>query len=85
MALSGGGTKCNIGHLITFHAPFHNDVIEAPKRYDVCVLSGFPALRVSGFRLLNIAILRSKTRKGRRGKNKVGGCNLKQDNSISIG
>ena len=39
MALSGGVTKCNIGRLITFHALFHNGVIEAPKRYDVCVLS----------------------------------------------
>ena len=39
MALSGGGTKCNIGLLITFHAQFHNGVIEAPKRYDLYVLS----------------------------------------------
>ena len=44
MALSGGGSKGNTGRLITFHALFHNDVIEAPKRFDVCVLSGFPAL-----------------------------------------
>ena len=34
MALSGGGSKGNIGRMITFHALFHNGVIEAPKRYD---------------------------------------------------